>query len=592
MRHFARTPLTLALFLAACGGSEDPDENSNSGQCPAKLPEAAVRCEAPECSSTASSPYQTKGQISLDSGIAKRWLVIQTMTHPNGSDGPGSASVSVQLKTDKRGGDLPSLHEHGHEHQHDHGHAALDEGLDPARLARFEAEQRIRAASRAAWIPPEPRSLGSQIIPLAVKGRIGPKAGCSVESPSCGDQALCMIPTDQSQGQCAGDLAIKWSGAQAGAAYDTVQAVVRKVGEYGAIVVDKTDNDSLSDADVSELLNRFDTHIAPLDHSFFGRPVDAKGRDFDGNGKVILFFTSKIADIDPNLVGFFRHTDLQKSNPASSNHADMLYLRPPGGSISLNSLSGTIGHEYQHLINAFTKRVVHDSSQEEVWLDEALACFAEDMLGYGQDAFQNIANYLKRPGDVSLTGAGQIPGSPGDSLQRRGMGHLFIRYLFEQKGGASFPDAPGQVVDKGGVAFVKGLVQSADTGLDALKAKNVQVHQSLHDFNTMVALDNAEIKNLSCNPRFQLKAPELRVPFTNFQRGLRLRSSIPVPGGSPITLSLQPAYTLSTADSPNLTWNTNIANVNVSSGTTELQIGVDRQVADLQMSIRALPLQD
>ncbi|NJK90119.1 MAG: hypothetical protein HC923_12525 [Myxococcales bacterium] len=296
-----------------------------------------------------------------------------------------------------------------------------------------------------------------------------------------------------------------------------------------AILVDV--DDSVSDDAVSALADRFARHIAPLDHAFFGRPEDAGGRDFDRNGVVLVVLTSRVSSLSPQLVGFFDRSDLvDPSDPGAppwSNGADILFMTPPSATTTLDQVSGTIAHEYQHLINFVTKSIRLGSDPETLWLDEGLSSFAEDMAGYGQDAFENIELFLDAVPVTPLV-------STVDSPELRGACHLLVRYLFEQSGGAAFED-PGGLDDRGGVAAVRRLVQSADVGqqLFTAAATGRSFSAWVSDLWVTMALDGTSFADVSCNPRFQLRDPAIS-SFTGFQRGIDLQSAIP---GTNIRLS-------------------------------------------------------
>ncbi|CAN0577283.1 unnamed protein product, partial [Laminaria digitata] len=199
-------------------------------------------------------------------------------------------------------------------------------------------------------------------------------------------------------------------------------------------------------------------------------------------------------------------------------------MQPPGAGITLDNLSGTLAHEYQHLINYYAKVINRQSSAEERWLDEGLATFAEDVQGYGADSFKNIAAYLASVGETSLTGFGLIAGNENeaDSNARRGMAHLLIRYMYEQSGGATLTGA-AELSDGGGVAKVRALVQSADTGVDLFSDRGLDTW--LQDLLTVVAVDGAGYPGVSCNPKYSLVDPATD-DYTGYTRGIDLRTSM------------------------------------------------------------------
>lgn len=495
--------LLAPLSLAACG-----EETEDSASCPATLPQAATSCSADNCSAT--SGEKTYSQSTLDPDTSQSWMIVSWL----GSDVELNEGQSLTYAQSTAGALTQSS---------GRIEKSLKSTARPALQARIAAEALIRNNGVTGFEPSEP--MGTAIV----NPDAGDKAGsCSAESPSCDGTQLCVIPYGEVSGSCASAQTIKWRAQDGTSNYTEVAATVRAVGTYGAIVVD--DADTVSDEDISTLLTRFDEHIAPLDHAFFGQ-----AEDFDQNGKTILFLTNRIGDIAAgNLVGFFQTTDLQDpSSVANSNGADMLYVRPPSSSISLNQLSATVGHEYQHLLNYCSKVIRNKSGQEETWLDEGLATFAEDMLGYGSDSFENVSAYLNAVGSTSLTGNNLAGDS--DTSEQRGMAQLLIRYYFEQAGGASFSGASG-LTDNGGVAAVRALVDSEDTGVDLFSDSRGGISGWLRDLLITVALDGTGYTGVSCNSTYQLGAPSVD-SYTGYQRGIDLRTSIQSFSGATITLN-------------------------------------------------------
>ena len=243
------------------------------------------------------------------------------------------------------------------------------------------------------------------------------------------------------------------------------------------IVVADTSNPipGFSDAQYQSIGVTFDTLVDPLDRAAFGEPSD-----LDKNGKILIFFTRAVNELTPQgsstfIGGFFHERDLfpTAGTPdleacAGSNVGEMFYMIVPDpfGTINGNRRDtafvrrltiGTIGHEYQHLINASRRLYVNDAdSFEESWLNEGLSHIAEELLFYRVagltprrnltaanvratqqivSAFNDYAasdltryqEYLRRPSTTS-------PYGDNDSLQTRGATWSLLRYLADRRG--------------------------------------------------------------------------------------------------------------------------------------------------------------
>jgi hypothetical protein len=255
---------------------------------------------------------------------------------------------------------------------------------------------------------------------------------------------------------------------------------VRAVSQYAIIVEDTTDPaPGLSQADVDYFAATMDTLVYPVDTGAFGAPADI---DNDG-GRTIIFFTSSVNQRTPPnsnyyIGGFFWAGDLfphqatsRLSACAGSNQAEIFYaLAPdPNGVINGNAFSidfvrrvtvSTLGHEFQHLINASRRLFVNNANQfEVVWLNEGLSHIAEELIFYAaahlhpglnltldtlrsseairvpanEFAVANLSRYatfLERPDTASLMGV--------DNLAMRGAIWSFLRYAADRSGSSTF----------------------------------------------------------------------------------------------------------------------------------------------------------
>lgn len=213
-----------------------------------------------------------------------------------------------------------------------------------------------------------------------------------------------------------------------------VNATVKAVSAR-AIVVNDDRNPSgasgFTNADFQFFANVFDLQVWPVDTDNFGIPTD-----IDKNGRVILFFTTAVNALTPSnqnsfVGGFFFGRDIvPKTTPCNqagtthyigSNEAEMFYLLAPDpdGTINKNKRSvsfvksittGTVAHEFQHLIN-FSRHysnlnLTQFSAFEETFLDEGLSHIAEELNYYaatGRSPRTNIdANTFVSPSDAYL----------------------------------------------------------------------------------------------------------------------------------------------------------------------------------------------
>ena len=606
----------LAFAVLACSEATTPEECTTDcpTECPEVLPAAAVHCTDASCS--ASTSTRTFAESDLAASDATRWLVVSWLT----SELFDNENLNVAYHKAVQGGltvDPTDGASRGLAPGH-HSEARLSAAEHATlytrqRLARIDGERLIRSwqdrtklrnieSLAGTAIQGRPRNVqspseGAAIAPTTLGLRAGAQssaldaAACSTSAPACGSTALCVIPAGETDGTCATELTmLKFpTGATT---FDAFNAVVKRVGTRAAIAVDE--NDTLSDSDAEALIGRFDEHIGPLDHAFFGEPTNSAGQDRDGNGVVLFVVTSRLAAIaDGAIVGTFQPNDLgDPSVVPTSNGADLLYLQPIGPSITLDNVSATIAHEYQHLINFYAKSINRGVvGGEEVWLDEGISTLAEELVGYGADAYKNAAAFLNDMGSTSMTGFGLLNDSgTSDSVERRGAVYLFLRYYFEERGGATFGDAAGDVTDAGGVAALRQLVQSEKTGLELFADSRLgrPWSQWVGDAMTAVAIDGADYPNVSCNPAFSFDKP-VAVAYTGYWRGLNLRSPIADFEGQTIPFhGPDLSATFETEEVPFPVNAAEIRLIQVPSGSTHIAIGGPKE--DYQLGFRALPI--
>jgi len=276
---------------------------------------------------------------------------------------------------------------------------------------------------------------------------------------------------------------------------DTRTGRVAAVGARALVVADTANpSGGYTDSEYANIAATFDTLIYPMDTTAFGAPSN-----ISAYGKIILFFTRNVNALTPTnasftIGGFFFSRDLYpkvakgtlQSCPAS-NEQEMFYLLvpDPNGTVNNNRRSkdqvsilntGTIAHEFQHLINSSRRLYVNLSAapSEETWLDEGLAHTAEELLFFrvsGLSSRQNIGLPDLRTSPTTLSQFNNYavnnfsrfnlyltnpetnsPYAPNDSLATRGSTWNFLRYAAGRQGAG------------GEAAFYRAVVNSNTTG--------------------------------------------------------------------------------------------------------------------------------
>lgn len=240
--------------------------------------------------------------------------------------------------------------------------------------------------------------------------------------------------------------------------FDKVTASIRYITDHCLIYVDKeTPAGGFEDQDFSFFARQFEDAIYPTITEVFGPESD-----LDGNGRVIVLFTPGVNRLtsdgsDGYVGGYFFGLDLQ-TNQASSNKGEIFYAVVPdptgeNGPVLnrtnlLNSLPAILAHEFEHMVH-FNQRMLEAGAeaQEALWLSEALAQMAEDLVGeaflqmgdpasamdYQLGNWTRARRFLLNPSQVSV-----LTTLPPGTLAERGAGWLFLRHLYGREGGKGF----------------------------------------------------------------------------------------------------------------------------------------------------------
>ncbi len=238
--------------------------------------------------------------------------------------------------------------------------------------------------------------------------------------------------------------------------FTTVTAQAKHIGERVIIYQDvNAPSDGFLDADFELFAALFDDPIYSTVTGAFGEPSD-----MDGNGRVIVLFTPVVNEMTPKgsdgfIAGFFYSIDLYpKATFANSNEAEIFYSVVPDPRAKhgdartrnqiLSAVPPVLAHELQHMIHHHQRREARANTLEDLWLSEALAHAAEDLvadvleargrtreaLDFRYSNYARAAYYLDNPTAVSL-----INNEGQGTLAERGGQWLFVKYLSGHFGG-------------------------------------------------------------------------------------------------------------------------------------------------------------
>ncbi|MGH7528990.1 MAG: hypothetical protein ACREMN_01265 [Gemmatimonadales bacterium] len=261
----------------------------------------------------------------------------------------------------------------------------------------------------------------------------------------------------------------------------TVRAVQTKVAIY---VDDDAPPGGLDSTALDGLARLFDDRLYPADTAAFGRESD-----IDDNTVVLILMTPVVNKLITEeqcqesgfVAGFFLGADIDpdfQSDPRS-NKGEVFYsvVADPQGTVSCahsttqveRLVPVTFIHEFQHMISYNQHVLVRGGDGEQLWLNEGLAHFAEELGGRtyapGTAEFSrfllgdlfNAYQYLD-----STSGHFLLPTEGIGSLAERGASWLFVRYLVDRYSGDTTVASWN--------AFTRQLVETSQVGAANISA--------------------------------------------------------------------------------------------------------------------------
>jgi len=186
----------------------------------------------------------------------------------------------------------------------------------------------------------------------------------------------------------------------------------------------------ITDSQVNEMINEFETNIYPTTTQYFGVPDDHYGIDayYEETARNIMLVSnirdeSYYDDKYPYyIVGFY--------SPFFENQFDrnIISIDAYKWEVAIDYYKATTAHEYQHLI--------HDdyNPDDDLFMNEGCSMYAEPLCGYPID-WDSINSFLYTP-DNSLTEWGDQTGI--NILADYGQALLWTSYLSDHYGGSDF----------------------------------------------------------------------------------------------------------------------------------------------------------
>ncbi|MDH5363469.1 MAG: hypothetical protein OEW84_09175, partial [Aigarchaeota archaeon] len=228
--------------------------------------------------------------------------------------------------------------------------------------------------------------------------------------------------------------------------------VVLMDGTYGIILIEKAAHDNydpvtdeyafpnpngcwrpedrISTAQLSYLLDQFDSVIYPTVTAIYGEPLP---RGDEGQKTWILVHNIRDTSYydcsaTTYFIGYFSASE-DAANNKNMIHIDSYdWANRVGPGVDRPYLyEGTFAHEFEHLVH------FDIDPDEESWVDEGMADLAGFLCGYGHSR-SHLAYYMVYHPMVSLT-------FWGGGLEDYGASYLFQLYLYERYGGVEFTSA-------------------------------------------------------------------------------------------------------------------------------------------------------
>ena len=203
----------------------------------------------------------------------------------------------------------------------------------------------------------------------------------------------------------------------------TISALLVATSERASAYVDLLDVGRMSNESIQAQVARFSETTYPIVTSAIGPPSDV-----DNDGKIHFLYTNRV-NPDDSIFGsaaFFHASSLLSVNQGGDgNLSDLFYIDPD---TDPKRMDAVLAHEFQHLISFNQRVLLRNGQPEDLWLNEGLSHFCEDLIG--ENGAHNDWHV-----DVLLRNTGGGPLITRRASQKtRGAAYLFLCSLVEEFG--------------------------------------------------------------------------------------------------------------------------------------------------------------
>ncbi|MBW1971572.1 MAG: hypothetical protein JRI44_01855 [Deltaproteobacteria bacterium] len=254
-----------------------------------------------------------------------------------------------------------------------------------------------------------------------------------------------------------------------------ITAELKVIGEHCYIYLD-TGNDTIDlPIDVIETIkNEFDNNSYPTAHNYFGTEWNP---GIDNDNRITILISALV----PAYGYFYARDEFPNTIPGFgySNMREMIYLNDGiWVEDDINEAKATLIHEFQHMINFYYKTILY-STFEEIWLNEGLSVYAEQLAGYGmlngsKWGTNMVLYYLEAPQDFSISYW---------NPKEYGMSYLHVLYIAEHFGDNA----------------IKSLVQSDLNGIENVEAATNISFDNYYNNWTLANYLDGMVKNKEYN---------------------------------------------------------------------------------------------